>query len=98
MARRGVWVSGSGEGPTLLVLHPGGTDSRSMESLCAELGGYRILLVDRPGHGRSADVDGAWSFAQMADAMAEVLDDLDGGPVHVLGWSDGAIVGLELAL
>ena len=94
-------MSDSGEGPTLLVLHPGGTDSRSMEALCAELAGYRILLVDRPGHGRSADVDGPWSFAQMADAMAEVLDDLGdvgGDPVHVLGWSDGAIVGLHLAL
>ncbi len=39
-----------------------------------------------------------WSFAQMADAMAEVLDDRDVANAHVFGWSDGAIVGLYLAL
>ncbi|TFB67190.1 alpha/beta fold hydrolase [Cryobacterium sp. Hz7] len=93
-----MWVSDSGEGPPLLVLHPGGTDSRAIEMVCAEFSGYRQLLVDRPGHGRSADMVGPWSFAQMADAMAEVLDDRDVDNAHVLGWSDGAIVGLYLAL
>jgi pimeloyl-ACP methyl ester carboxylesterase len=69
-----------------------------MGALCAELADYRLILIDRPGHGRSADVDGPWSFPRMADVMAEVLDDLDIEHAHVLGWSDGAIVGLHLAL
>lgn len=45
-----VWVSDTGEGPPLLVLHPGGTDSRAMKMVCAEMFGYRQLLVDRPEH------------------------------------------------
>lgn len=98
MADKRVWFSDSGEGPPLLVLHPGGTDSRSMGALCGELSGYRLIMVDRPGHGRSSDIDGPWSFTGMAAAMAGVLDDLDTGPVHVVGWSDGAIVGVHLAL
>lgn len=93
-----VWTSIEGEGETVVLLHPGGTDSRAMQPLADALPGHRILLVDRPGHGRSPDVDGAWSFAAMADAVADVIASSAASPVHVVGWSDGAIVGLHLAL
>ena len=93
-----MWFSDSGTGEPLVILHPGGTDSRSMQSLVDELGDYRCILIDRPGHGRSPDVPGEWSFTAMADGIADVMDHLDVGDAHVLGWSDGAVVGLELAL
>ena len=91
------WSTETGAGEEVLLLHPGGTDSAAMQPLSDQLSDCRRLLVDRPGHGRSADLDGAWSFAQMADAMAGVLE-ARSIPVHVVGWSDGAIVGLYLAL
>ena len=93
-----MWFSESGGGDPLVILHPGGTDSRSMQSLVEQLSDYRCILIDRPGHGRSPDVAGEWSFAAMADAIIEVLDRLELEDAHVLGWSDGAIVGLQLAL
>lgn len=95
--RSTLFFAESGAGDELLLLHPGGTDSAAMGPLSEQLPDYRRLLVDRPGHGRSADVEGEWSFAMMADAMAEILAPR-AAPVHVMGWSDGAIVGLHLAL
>lgn len=83
----------------LVVLHPGGTDSRSMDAIVAELGhGYRVVLPDQRGHGRTPDTDGPFSFEDMAADTADLIESLDLAPVHVLGHSDGAIVALHLAL
>jgi pimeloyl-ACP methyl ester carboxylesterase len=93
------WTSDTGgDGVPLLLLHPGGTDSRSMSLLAGAFAGHRVVLVDRPGHGRTADVPDPWHFADAAAVVATVVEHLDAGPVHVLGWSDGAVVGLHLAL
>lgn len=93
-----VWSSVSGRGEPLVALHPGGTDSRAMGPLLAELTDYQRILIDRPGHGRSADSVGPWSFEDMADVVAGVLDELRVDSAHIVGWSDGAVVGLQLAL
>ncbi|WP_341953175.1 alpha/beta hydrolase [Salinibacterium sp. TMP30] len=93
-----LWLSDSGDGEPLVFLHPGGTDSRAMTALKNELPEYRQILIDRAGHGHSADTDDPWSFAGMADAVAAVLDQLEIPSAHIVGWSDGAIVGLHLAL
>jgi pimeloyl-ACP methyl ester carboxylesterase len=94
-----LWFSDRGDGDAFLILHPGGTDSRSMEPLIAELGyGYRIITPDQRGHGRTPDADGDWHFEDFAADTAQLLDDLAVSSVHVLGWSDGSIVGLYLAL
>lgn len=92
------WTSEAGEGDAVLLLHPGGTDSRSMMPLGTELVGYRRVFMDRPGHGHSHDTDEVWTFESMADAAATVIADRSDAPVHVVGWSDGAIVGIHLAL
>jgi pimeloyl-ACP methyl ester carboxylesterase len=93
------WTSDpGGPGTPIVLLHPGGTDSRSMSALAAAFGGARVVLVDRAGHGRSPDVDGPWHFADMAEELAGTVRSLGAGPVHLVGWSDGAIVGLHLAL
>lgn len=94
-----LWCSDSGDGETLLVLHPGGTDTRALGPLLAELTGtYRVLAPEQRGHGRTPDREGEWHFADMAADTAALLDGLDVRRVHVVGWSDGAIVGLHLAL
>lgn len=93
-----VWFDSTGEGETLVLLHPGATDSRAMAALSDELGDYRRVAIDRPGHGRSPDVEGNWSFEAMADAVADAMTVGGACPAHLVGWSDGAIVGLYLAL
>ncbi|GHG95024.1 alpha/beta fold hydrolase [Comamonas sp. JC664] len=96
---RDLWFVEHGKGEPFLLLHPGGTDTRALQSLISVLGdGYRIIAPEQRGHGRTPDVEGDWSFARMAADTAALLEHLKLSDVHVFGWSDGAIVGLHLAL
>jgi len=89
----------AGDGDPVLLLHGGFC---SLESLRAQsdalVGDYRVFAFERAGHGRSADVDGPISYAQgVADTLA-YLDANDLESAHIIGYSDGAIIGLLLAL
>ncbi|NQX29296.1 alpha/beta fold hydrolase [Microbacteriaceae bacterium VKM Ac-2854] len=88
----------SGSGEPFVLLHPGGTDSRSLELLAAELSGYALLMPDQRGHGRTADAPGPLTFADMAADTAAFIESESAEPVHLFGHSDGAIVALHLAL
>lgn len=95
----GLWFADEGEGVPLVALHPGGTDSRALGPLVGALGpGYRVIMPERRGHGRTPDCDGEWHFSDMAADTASLLDELRVSRAHIVGWSDGAIVGLHLAL
>jgi pimeloyl-ACP methyl ester carboxylesterase len=59
---------------------------------------WRVLVPDRRGHGRTPDVPGAFTYEAMAADTAAFLEALGvPGPVHLVGWSDGANVALQLA-
>lgn len=61
------------------------------------LTGYRCLLPDLPGWGRSADL-GWRSLAETADRVAALIaDECEGRRAHVVGLSLGGLVGLHLA-
>jgi pimeloyl-ACP methyl ester carboxylesterase len=59
---------------------------------------HRLLLVDLPGHYRSALPAGPVTIEGMADEVAELLAHLGERPVHVVGLSLGGCVALALAL
>jgi 3-oxoadipate enol-lactonase len=59
---------------------------------------YRVLLVDLPGHGRSALPRGRLTVGRMAAALEALLLDAGEEPAHVVGLSLGGCVGLALAL
>jgi pimeloyl-ACP methyl ester carboxylesterase len=62
--------------------------------------GYRVLVPDLRGHGRSAKPAAmtveAFSIAAMADDMVAMLEDAGAGPVHWVGNSLGGILALHL--
>lgn len=90
-----------GTGSPLLMLHPGGTDARALEQLAALFAvDHKVTLPDQRGHGRTPDIDGPWSFRDMADETAEFVrrEITADAPVDVFGYSDGAILGLTLAI
>jgi pimeloyl-ACP methyl ester carboxylesterase len=93
------WYGEYGSGEPLVLLHPGGADSRAwganLDALSAE---YQVFTPDRRGHGRTADVAGPISYQQMADDTVLFLDEMTDGPVRLVGCSDGATVGLLTAL
>lgn len=59
---------------------------------------YPLLLADLRGHGESDNPQGVWSIEHMAADMACLIKHLSAGPVHAVGLSMGAQVGMQLAL
>lgn len=98
----GQHVEVAGTGPTVVLLHGNGEDSTSLAPVAALLAAdVRVVSVDARGHGRSPRGDGPLTIARMADDVAAVLAAVpapDGGPVAVVGYSDGGNVALMLAL
>jgi pimeloyl-ACP methyl ester carboxylesterase len=89
----------AGVGDPVLLLHGGFC---SLESLRAQsdalVPDHRVFAFERPGHGRSADIDEEYGYARgIADTLA-YLDAIGLESAHIVGYSDGAIIGLLLAL
>ncbi len=57
-----------------------------------------VIAADSRAHGRSTDSEVLASYAIMADDMVKLLDNLKIDQLDVVGWSDGAIIGLDLAM
>ncbi len=91
-------VQGAGD-ETVLLLHGGLSNSDALlDSIGGPLGEHRrVAAFDRRGHGRTADTPEAFHYESMVDEAIAVIEHI-GGPVHIVGWSDGGIVGLLLAL
>jgi pimeloyl-ACP methyl ester carboxylesterase len=58
---------------------------------------FRVLAPERRGHGHTADVDGPLTYDDMAADTIGFLDQVAGAPAHLVGWSDGGIIGLMIA-
>ena len=90
-------VEGTGE--PLVLLHGGLCAIESLAGLRAGLAGtYRVYLPERRGHGRTPDVDGPFSYELFAEDTIAFMDRLGLRSAHVVGFSDGATVGLLVAL
>jgi pimeloyl-ACP methyl ester carboxylesterase len=88
-----------GAGPPVVVLHGGLEDGSAWAFLAAALAPrHRVLRPDRRGHGRTPDVDGAYTYELMADETVAVLDQVVAGPADLVGYSDGGVVALLVAL
>ena len=101
VAGHATWVEQKGAGDeTVLLLHGG---LSSCDDLLGTVGPtlaeqYRVVAFDRRGHGRTADTDAPFHYADMAVEVLGVLDMVVDGPAHVIGFSDGGNVALLVAL
>lgn len=88
-----------GSGPSVVVLH-GGLETADDWTFLAEAlaGERRVLRPERRGHGRTPDVDGPHTYDAMAAETAAFIDQVIGGPVDLVGFSDGATTAMLLAL
>lgn len=88
----------TGEGEPLLLLHGGLGGSEHFEAVLPDLSkAFKVITVDRRGHGRSHDNAEPYSYAGMADEMNAVLDHFEMDSVSIIGFSDGGVVGYHLA-
>ncbi len=90
-------VYGAGE-PLLLVHGNGGSIADLSAQIAHFRRRYKVIAIDSRDHGRSGDSPNKLTYEKMADDLAALLDHLKTGPVNVLGWSDGGIQALLLAI
>lgn len=99
-AAQGDWhFFDGGHGSIVLLLHGlGSCGADWAPQIQALLPHHRVIAPDLRGHGASPGVPGPWRMADLANDVLRLLERLaPGGPVHVVGFSLGGMVALELA-
>ena len=94
------WVDERGRGDETIVLLHGGMSNSDLllDTIGDALGArYRLVSFDRRGHGRTADTPAPFHYDDMATETIGVLEQVVGGPAHLVGWSDGGIIALLVA-
>jgi pimeloyl-ACP methyl ester carboxylesterase len=93
------YVEESGRGPTLYYLH-GATEwigyAEEFTGLLARR--FRVIQAERRGHGRSPDVPGPLTYAAMTADTIALMEHYGDVPAHLVGFSDGGIIALLLAM
>ena len=88
-----------GDGEPLVLLPGGLCTAETFDGQSTTLGEHhRVYVVERRGQGRTPDVAGPITYENMADDTIAFLDAMGIGSAHLVGWSDGALVGLHVAL
>jgi pimeloyl-ACP methyl ester carboxylesterase len=88
-----------GAGEPLLVVHGNGGSIADLSPQIAHFRKrYKVIAMDSRDQGKSADSPDKITYEKMTDDLAALLDHLKVGPVNVLGWSDGGIEALLLAI
>lgn len=91
-----------GEGKPLLIIHGNSGSIGDFEKQIPYFSKkYKVILADSRDHGKTLDtlnMTDSLSYEQMSDDYAELLTHLKIDSAFVLGWSDGGINGLLLAM
>lgn len=89
----------SGTGDPLILLHGGMCTAETFDGQTPALAQrHRVYVPERRGHGRTPDVDGPITYETMARDTIAFMEAAGAGPAHLVGWSDGAVVGAIVAL
>ncbi|MDV3129471.1 alpha/beta fold hydrolase [Mycobacterium sp. 21AC1] len=87
-------VQVSGDGPPVLfwpsLLMTGGMWAGQAQEFGRD---HQVVLIDPPGHGGSEKLTAAFSFADCAQCVADILDGLDIARAHFVGNSWGGMIG-----
>ena len=93
------YYEATGTGTPVVLLHGGLSTAEAWGGQAPALAEhYRVHVPERRGHGRTADSAGPFTYPAMADETIAFVEALAIGPAHLIGWSDGAVVALLVAL
>jgi pimeloyl-ACP methyl ester carboxylesterase len=94
-----IWYASYGSGQPVILLHGGlghsGNWGYQVPTLLEH--GYRAVVIDSRGHGRSTRDSRPYSYELMASDALAVMDKLRLEQAAFVGWSDGACTALVLA-
>jgi pimeloyl-ACP methyl ester carboxylesterase len=90
-------VSGAGE--PLIVLHGAYMNIPMMGEIVPRLAEtHRVYALELQGHGRTTDIDRPITYQNLADDVAAFMDAVSLKQADVVGYSMGAIAGLQFAI
>jgi len=83
----------------VLLLHGLGANSSSwtLQFEALKEMGFRAIAVDVPGFGKSKYDGDGWNFKRIASHIADLINNLHTGPVHVVGLSMGGVIAQQFA-
>src|SRR5579875_1175102 len=88
-----------GQGDPLLIIHGnGGSINNFLFQIPFFSQHYKVILADSRAQGKSVDNSDSLSYEMMTDDLNTLLDSLHLDSCYVIGWSDGGINGLLLAI
>ena len=83
----------------LLLLHGGlGNADYFVNQIPAFSEDYYVIALDSRGHGRSTMSDQQIGYSLMASDVLAMMDYLEIDAANLVGWSDGGIIGLDIAI
>ena len=88
-----------GKGIPLLLIHGNGGSMKAFSPTIPYFSkNYRVIAVDSRAQGKTIDHKDSLSFEMMADDFSDLLDKMHIDSAYVIGWSDGGINALVLAM
>jgi pimeloyl-ACP methyl ester carboxylesterase len=94
-----IWYAEFGQGEPVILLHGGLANANYWGNQVPELAkSYRVIVMDSRGHGRSTRDSRPFGYDLMASDVLALMDCLQIGKAAIVGWSDGAILGLNIAI
>ena len=94
-----IWYAVFGHGAPVILLHGGLANSNYWGLQVPALARrYEVIVLDSRGHGRSTRDAKPITYDLMASDVLAVMDALHVRQAALVGWSDGAIIGLDIAI
>ena len=94
-----VWYAVYGRGDPVILLHGGLANANYWgHQVRALQRHYQVIVMESRGHGRSSRNQEPYGYDLMASDVVALLDHLKISKVAIVGWSDGAIIGLDIAM
>jgi pimeloyl-ACP methyl ester carboxylesterase len=88
-----------GRGSPVILLHGGLANSDYWGHQVRALTRYhRVVVMDSRGHGRTTRDTRPYGYDLMADDVIALMDGLKIRKADIVGWSDGGIIGLDMAI
>ncbi|TRD00364.1 alpha/beta fold hydrolase [Mesorhizobium sp. WSM4303] len=88
-----------GAGDPILLIHGGLGHADIWASQVATMSKtHKVIIADTRGHGRSTRTEQPYGYDLMASDYLALLDYLKIDKTALVGWSDGGIIGIDIAL
>lgn len=94
-----IWYAEYGQGSPVILLHGGLTNANYWGNLISTLKKkYHVIVMDSRGHGRSSLNNEPLSYHLMAQDVLSLMNFINIKNAAIVGWSDGANIGLDIAI